>query len=300
MTGKIWIDGGVVDAAAARVPVFDRGFLYGDSVYEVLRTFGGRPSFLDDHLDRLAGSAARLAMTLPDRALIARATVDAVRACSEPECYVRIMVTRGSGPIGLDPALADAPRLIVLALPLAQPPEELYRDGATLAIVGARRSAPGTLDPRVKSGNYLNSVLAVAEARRKHAYEALMCDPVGRLAEGSSSNLFVVRAGRLQTPPLSVGLLEGITRRHVMAAARRLGIGADEVSLWPIDLATAEEAFITSSVRGVMPIVRVVFADRGDAGAATNGAEAEAIGDGRPGPITRRVSEAYLDAARVG
>ncbi len=289
MGAKVWIDGGVIDAAAARVPVFDRGFLYGDSVYEVLRTFGGRPCFLDEHLERLAGSAARLQMALPERAAIVRATLDAIGAVGV-ECYVRIVVTRGSGPIGLDPSLADEPRLVVLAQPLVLPDEALYRDGVALAIVGARRNAPGTLDPQVKSGNYLNSVLAISEARRKGAYEALMCDTVGRLAEGSSSNLFAVRAGRLATPPLSVGLLEGITRRHVMAAARRIGVSADEVQLWPLDLVHADEVFITSSVRGVMPVVRVVL-DR---------PEGETIGDGHPGPITRRVADAYLDAARVG
>ena len=289
MPGKVWIEGQIIDAEAARVPVFDRGFLYGDSVYEVTRTFGGRPLALAEHLDRLAGSAARIGMAMPERAEIARATTNTIAATGEPECYVRIVVTRGSGPIGLDPALSDGPRLLVMALPLRLPDEALYRDGIVVALVGARRNAPGTVDPQVKSGNYLNSVLAVDEARKKGAYEALMCDAAGRLAEGSSSNLFVVRAGRLATPPLSVGLLEGITRRHAMAAARRIGIAADEVSLWPIDLLRADEAFITSSVRGVLPVVRVVF----------ERPEGDAIGAGRPGAITKRVSAAYLDEARA-
>jgi branched-chain amino acid aminotransferase len=288
--GKVWIGGAVVDAAEARVPVFDRGFLYGDSVYEVTRTFGGRPFALDEHLDRLARSGAGLGMALPPRDEIARAVEEAVAQSGEAECYVRVVVTRGSGPIGLDPALADAPRLVVLALPLSLPDAALYRDGATVAIVGARRSAPGSVDPQVKSGNYLSSVMAVAEARRRGAYEALMCDSVGRLAEGASSNLFLVRPGangaRLATPPLSVGLLEGITRRHVIDLARSAGLGVDELALWPADLQRAEEAFLTSSVRGVMPIVRVDGPD----GSAL-------IGDGRPGPVTRRIAAAYLAAA---
>ncbi|MSP60006.1 MAG: aminotransferase [Myxococcales bacterium] len=288
MPGKVWIEGFVVDADAARVPVFDRGFLYGDSVYEVMRTFGGRPFALGEHLERLARSAALLEIALPDRALIEQATVAVMEASQEKEVYVRIVVTRGSGPIGLDPAFADAPRLVVMALPLKVPDSALYRDGVAVALVGARRSslgAPGAVDPQAKSGNYLNSVLAVAEARRKSAYEAVLCDAVGRLAEGASSNIFVVRIGRLQTPPLSVGLLEGITRRHVIACARSLAIPVDEVALWPVDLQRADEAFLTSSVRGVMPVVRV---------------DGAVVGEGQPGPITRRISDAYLADAQRG
>jgi len=276
--GKVYIEGAIVDADAARVPVFDRGFLYGDSVYEVLRTFGMRPFALAEHLDRLEGSARRLGMTLPDRATIERATVETARAAAEPDVYLRIVVTRGSGPIGLDPALADAPRLIVIALPLKLPEPEQYERGVEVAFVGARRNAPGSLDPLVKSGNYLNSVLAIAEARRKHAYEAIMCDAVGRIAEGSTSNLFLVRGGRLATPALSVGLLEGITRRHVIGLARGLGLAVDELGLWPVDLHDADEAMITSSVRGILPVVR---------------ADGRPIGSGAPGPITRRLMAAY-------
>jgi branched-chain amino acid aminotransferase len=298
MPGKAWIGGSVVDAEEARVPVFDRGFLYGDSVYEVTRTFGGKPFALGEHLDRMEESARRIAMALPPRGEIDRAVEEAIAAARSgppgggpPECYLRIVVTRGSGPIGLDPALADAPRLVVLALPLKLPEEEVYREGAMLAVVGARRNAPGAIDPAVKSGNYLDSVMAVAEARVKGAYEALMCDPVGRLAEGASSNLFLVRAagGRLATPPLSVGLLEGITRRHVIALARRMGLSVDEVSLWPVDLARAEEAFITSSVRGIVPVVRVHLGGEAK--------EPAIIGAGTPGPVTRRLSEVYLREA---
>lgn len=281
--GKVWLDGAVMDAESARVPVFDRGFLYGDSVYEVLRTFGLRPHALDEHLDRLEGSARRIGMRIPERALIARAIDEAARATGEPEAYLRVIVTRGAGPINLDPASVDEePRLVVLALPLKLPEATLYRDGASATIVGARRNAPGSVDPQVKSGNYLNSVLALAEARQRGAYEALMCDGVGRIAEGASSNLFVVSGGRIVTPPLSVGLLEGITRRHVIQLARAAGIPVDEASVWPSDLRRADEAFITSSVRGVMPIVRI---------------DEYAVGDGRPGPITRRVMAAYDEEA---
>ena len=291
--GKAWIDGQIVEAAEARVPIFDRGFLYGDSVYEVLRTFGLVPHALDEHLDRLEGSARRIGMATPPRAGIEAALARTIAATGLPECYLRIIVTRGAGPLNLDPAAADGPRLVILALPLVLPDAALYRDGASVAIVGARRNAPGALDPMVKSGNYLNSVLAVAEARRAGAYEALMCDAVGRIAEGASSNLFVVRGARLATPPLSVGLLEGITRRHTIRLARSLGLPVDEVGLWPQDLLGAGEAFITSSVRGLMPIVRVMDSQDGSPDGTPQNLP---IGAGLPGPITQRLMAASMAA----
>jgi branched-chain amino acid aminotransferase len=274
---KVWIDGRIVDAAEARVPVFDRGFLYGDSVYEVTRTYGGVPYALGEHLDRLEGSARRLGMALPLRVEIEQATRETARAVGG-EAYVRIIVTRGSGPISLDPGVADAPRLVVIGMPLKLPPQHLYTEGVSVAVVGAKRNAPGGLDPLVKSGNYLNSVLAVAEAHTKGAHEAIMCDNVGRIAEGSSFNLFLIRGRRLVTPPLSVGILEGITRRHVILLARRSGLAVDEGYLWPVDLLRADEAFITSSVRGIMPIAS---------------ADGHPVGKGRPGPITLELRYLY-------
>jgi branched-chain amino acid aminotransferase len=285
MSAKVWIDGAVVDADAARVPVFDRGFLYGDSVYEVLRTFAGRPFRLVEHLERLEHSAAGLQMTIPERALIDAAVRDTLRAAGEPDAYVRIVVTRGAGEIGLDPALADAPRLIVIVKPVRLPPPDAYAHGVEVALVGKSRSAPGSVDPSVKSGNYLSSVLAVAEARRLHAYEAILTDSVGRITEGSSSNFFVARGGRVATPSLSMGLLQGITRRTVIELCRKSGISVDELPLWPIDLKRADEAFLTSSVRGVLPIVRV---------------EGAPVGDGIPGPVTRRVMALYDEATAAG
>jgi branched-chain amino acid aminotransferase len=278
----VWIDGAAVDAAEARVSVFDRGFLYGDSVYEVTRALHGVAFALGEHLDRLERSAAAILMRTPPRAEIEKAVVDTVTHSRLDDAYVRIVVTRGAGEIALDPAAADEPRLIVIVRPPKPPPPEAYRDGVEVAIVGRTRYAPGvptsTVDPQVKSGNYLGSVMAVAEARKRGAYEAILCDNVGRITEGSSSNFFVVRGRRVSTPPLSVGLLEGITRRKVMQILEAEKIPWAEQALWPIDLHQAEEAFLTSSVRGVVPVVR---------------ADGEPIGDGKPGPITRRVMTAY-------
>jgi len=284
----VWIDGAPVDAADARVPVFDRGFLYGDSVYEVTRAFGGVAFALDEHLDRLERSAAGLLMRTPPRSAINKAVVDTLAASKLDDAYVRIVVTRGAGEIALDPAAADEPRLIVIVRAPKPPPPEAYRDGVEVAIVGRTRYAPGvptsTVDPQVKSGNYLGSVMAVAEARKRGAYEAILVDNVGRITEGSSSNFFIVRGGWVSTPPLSVGLLEGITRRKVLQILAAEKIRSAEQALWPIDLHRADEAFLTSSVRGVVPIAR---------------ADGEPIGDGKPGPITRRVMQAYESLVRT-
>jgi branched-chain amino acid aminotransferase len=284
---KVWIDGAPIDAALARVPVFDRGFLYGDSVYEVTRAFGGRPFALAEHLDRLERSAAGIGMSIPPRAEIEAAVAATCAAVGSGELYLRIIVTRGAGEIALDPGMADRPRLIVIARPVHPPPPSAYADGVNVALVAHSRSAPGTraVDPSVKSGNYLVSVLAVAEAKRRDAFEAILCDQVGRLTEGSSSNLFVVRGGRIVTPPLSAGLLEGITRRHVIALAEAAGIAVDQVPLWPKDLETADEAFLTSSIRGVVPVVRVDGAPIGPAG--------DAARRGRPGQVTRQIMARY-------
>ena len=285
---KVWIDGAPVDADDAKVSVFDRGFLYGDSVYEVTRTFGGKPFALAEHLDRLERSAAGILMQTPPRAAIERAVADTIAASKLADAYVRILVTRGAGEIALDPAAADTPRLIVIIRPVKPPPPEAYRDGVEVAIVGRTRFAPAmptsTVDPQVKSGNYLGSVIAIAEARKRGAYEAILCDNVGRITEGSSSNFFIVNGRRVTTPPLSVGLLEGITRRKVMELLRAEKIGLAEAPLWPIDLVQADEAFLTSSVRGVLPITRV---------------DGQPLGTGKVGPVTERVLALYAELTQT-
>jgi len=178
--------------------------------------------------------------------------------------------------------MADRPRMIVIVKQVQMPPASAYTDGVEVAIVGRSRTShpsPGqAVDPTVKSGNYLVSVLALAEARKRNAYEAILCDSVGRITEGGSSNFFIVAGGRITTPPVSAGLLEGITRRTVIDLCRDAGIAVDESPLWPIDLRSAEEAFLTSSVRGVLPIVRC---------------DGKPIGTGVPGPITRKVMALY-------
>ena len=289
MTVKVFIDGTVRDPHDARISVFDRGFLYGDSVYEVMRTSGGHPVDFAPHLDRLERSAAALALIPPPRSSIAEACARTMEAAQNPESYLRIVVTRGSGEIGLDTALADTPSLIVIVKPLALPPERMYREGMALRIVEVQRIPRRAVDPAVKSGNYLNNIMALHEARRYGADEALMCNADGHVAEGSTCNVFAIRDGLVRTPDLAVGLLPGITRQRVMDLARGDGIEVAEGSLTPDDVHSADEVFVTSSIRGVVPVATI---------------DGEATRTPAIGPTTRRIMALYAryldDVARNG
>ena len=279
MAIRVFIDGVIHDQQTALVPVFDRGFLYGDSVYEVTRTAGGRPVDLERHIERLERSSTGILLPKIAREKVFRAVRETLLAAENRESYIRIIVTRGAGEIGLDPSLADEPRLIVIVRPLRLPDPKLYSDGAEVALVDVRRNLPRAVDPAIKSGNYLNNILALAEAKRAGAYESIMCNAEGRVVEGSSSNIFIVKGGKLRTPALVDGLLDGITRRRVIELAGALGRGVDDAAhLAPDDLRSADEAFLTSSVRGVMPVVRV---------------SGQPIGGGQPGSITRDLMDLY-------
>jgi len=278
VTVRVYVNGAIGDQSSAVISIFDRGFLYGDSVYEVLRTAGGHPVDFDRHLDRLGRSASAIMLALPDDARIRGAVAETLQAAGNPESYIRIVVTRGAGRIALDLDAADTPSLIVIVSDLKMPRAELYTQGATIAIVGVERTSRRAVDPAVKSGNYLNSILALAEAQRRGAYEALMLGPDGRVAEGSTSNVFAVRGGRLTTPTLTTGILAGITRQRVIELARAAGLEAGEGDLYPDDLHGSDEVFITSSIRGVMPVTRVDDAT---------------ISSGAPGPVTRKLMDAW-------
>jgi branched-chain amino acid aminotransferase len=290
------LDGTLVPPSAARVSVFDRGFLYGDSVYEVIRTYGGRPFELGAHLARLRHSADRIGLEprwgAPRTAAEIERTLEASRGGDRPdpdaapwnagERYVRVVMTRGAGEIGLDPALAVDPVALVIAQPLAGPPARAYADGVMAAVVGLRRASPQAIDPSAKTGSHLPNVLALREARAAGAYEALVLDERGFVTEGSSSNVFAVAGGRLATPPLAAGILEGVTRGLVLRLARATGVPADERPLRPEDLEGAEEVFITSTIREIVPVVRL---------------GARAVGSGRPGPVTTRLHRAFRELA---
>jgi len=282
------LNGRLVPPEEAVVSVFDRGFLYGDSVYEVVRTYGGRPFAMDRHLARLNGSAERIGMELPWSGERILAEVErTLAAAGNEESYIRIVATRGSGPIGLDTSLAVDPLVLVIVQPIHLPPREAYEQGVKVQLVGVRKNLREAIDPRAKTGNYLNNVLALREAKAHGAYEALMLDTEGRITEGSTSNLFVVKDGRLITPPSAVGILEGVTRAVLFEVAKEQGIPVEERDVRPADLLAADEAMITSSVREILPVVRV----------GVNGDEYP-IGAGAPGPMVRRITDAFRAWAR--
>jgi branched-chain amino acid aminotransferase len=292
MPAIVNLDGELLPPEKARISVFDRGFLYGDSIYEVIRTYGGEPFELEAHLRRLAHSAERIGLTPPWDARRCEREIDRSLAAArgdEPqggdvapwnagERYVRVVMTRGAGEIGLDPALAVDPRAIVMVRPLQGPPESAYRDGVKACIVGVQRNSPQAVDPSAKTGNYLNNVLALREARAQGGYEAFMLDREGMVTEGSSSNIFAVKGGTLVTPPLGAGILEGVTRGVVLALARALATPVREESLRQADLETATEIFITSTIREIVPVTHL-----GE----------RPVGNGRVGPVTGALMKAF-------
>jgi branched-chain amino acid aminotransferase len=280
MSIRVHVDGHICLPEEAKVSVFDRGFLYGDSVYETIGTVRGRLFALSDHLDRLERSARGLSLRLPPRATIEQAIHDTVAAAGNAESRVRVMVTRGSGKLDLDPASAGEPRLVVIVQPLAGPTRQMYDEGVAVAIVSVTRNLPGAIDPAIKSGNYLNNVLALGEARqRPGVHEAILLSAAGSVAEGASSNVFAVVGGTLRTPALSVGILAGVTRDKVMGLAREAGIAVAEVEFMsPDELRAAGEVFLTSAARGVLPVREV---------------DGHPVGPGVPGPVTRRLMGLY-------
>ncbi|MDX2020645.1 MAG: aminotransferase class IV [Deltaproteobacteria bacterium] len=281
MSIRVYISGQIVEPEAAKVSVFDRGFLFGDSVYESVGTVGGKLYALNEHLDRLERSAARVSLVLPPREHIQAAVKATVAAAANDESRVRIMVTRGVGKSGeLDPNAAHEPQLIVIVQPLNPPAPALYKTGVAVEVVSITRNHAGALDPSVKSGNYLNNVLAVGEAkaRRPGVHEAILCSPDGAVAEGATSNVFACIDGVLQTPALSVGILPGITRSKVLAVGRALGVAIQETSFSPDDFRRASEAFITSAARGILPVTQI---------------DGAPVGQGVPGPLTQRLMAGY-------
>ncbi|MEL6184350.1 MAG: aminotransferase class IV [Myxococcota bacterium] len=285
MTATVMMNGELCAPEDATVSIFDRGFLYGDSVYEVLRVYGGVPFELGRHLERLEASAERIGMRLSaSREVFAREVRDAVAASGRSEAYIRVVATRGQGPIGLDPGLAESPLRIVVVMSPPLPPPEAYVEGAKVSVVGVRRNLREAIDPQAKTGNYLNSVLALAEARRAGAYEAIMLDAQGRVTEGASSNVFAVMGPLVLTPPLEVGLLAGITRRAVMEVCAAEEVKVLELPLTEESLRAADELFITSSIREIVPVVRV---------------DDHVVGDGRPGPRVTALREAFARHVRA-
>jgi len=257
---KVWIDGQIVEDTEAKIPVLDHGLLYGDGVFEGMRIMAGRVLDLDRHLARLEGSARAIELDLGEpRTHFAQMVLDTARANARAEAYVRLVVTRGTGLLGVDPASCTGARAICIVGTLSLYPAkgasgEAAAQGVSLATVAVRRPDSDVLDPRVKSLNYLNNVMAKLAAHRSGADEALLLNRRGLVAETSGANVFIVRDGILSTPPVTDGALEGITRRRVLVLSADLGIGAREQSLSRYDLLTAGEVFLTGSGAGIVPV----------------------------------------------
>ena len=276
---KVWIDGAVVDGSQARIPVTDHGFLYGDGIFEGIRLYNRRIFRFDDHLARLAVGARCLALTIPGGIeAVRRIVIDTARAHGRDDAYLRLIVSRGEGSLGVDPTTCRDPRIVCIADEVRVYPEEKVRSGIALVTSSLRRPGPDVLDPRVKSLNYLNSALAKLEACRQGADEALLLNAAGRVVEASVANVFCVRAERLLTPPPSDGALEGLTRATVLELAGEQRVPAEERSLGRFDLLAAEEVFLTGSGAGIV---------------AVGSLDGIGIGKGGPGPITRRLSQAF-------
>jgi len=276
---KVWIDGRVVDGADARIPVTDHGLLYGDGVFEGIRVYARRVFRLDLHLARLATSARAIGLGLPGGIEAMREIVLATaRAFGAEEAYLRLIVTRGEGALGVDPSTCPHPRVLCLADSVRLFPVEKQEQGLHLVTVSVRRPPADVLDPRVKSLNYLNNVLAKLEAKRAGADDGLILNLAGAVAEASVANVFVVREGALATPPPSDGALEGITRRSVLELAVELGIPASERTLGRIDLFGADEAFLTGTGARIVPVRSL---------------DGQAIGKSAPGPVTVQLTAAF-------
>ena len=278
MSTRVNIDGQIVAPEEARISVFDHGFLFGDTVYEVIRTYEGRPLFLDRNFGRLERSAAGVALTIPwDLARLKDEVVRTLAAAGNPESMVRIIVTRGVGELNPDPEECRTPAMILIVYPLTVPSDEAYRDGAAVTLSNLRR------DPEIamiKSGSLIHQVLGARAARAAGAIEAIMRTPEGNLSDGTRSNVYLVRDGKILTPSGDAGIVWGIHRNIVVEIVGRLGIPLVEGKFEHDVIAQCDEMFLTSTAKGLLPITRVDDA---------------VVGDGKVGPVTLRVGEAFRE-----
>jgi branched-chain amino acid aminotransferase len=297
MRPVVYVNGVVTEARDAVVPVYDHGFLYGEGVYETLRTYSREPFLFERHFARLTRSAAEMALDVPfsgDELLAhVRATMKAgdgpshehAGSDSSPsEAYIRILLTRGVGELTYSLAACPVPTLVIIVKPYVAPPERSVIEGIRISLVGIRRNHPAALNPMIKSNNLLNNALAMQEALRRGGEEALMRNQAGEIVECSQSNVFIVRQSVLLTPPLEAGLLPGITREFVLELAADLGIEARQAPVSPAELLAADEVFVTGTNREVTPVVQV---------------DETTIARGQPGPLTRRLQSAFRDRVQT-
>jgi branched-chain amino acid aminotransferase len=285
MVATVNVNGHITGERDAVVSVFDHGFLYGEGVYETLRTYNRRVFLYDRHVRRLRRSAQMIALDVPftDEALAADIDRTIAAASVAGEAYVRVLLTRGVGELTYDPSATPTPTVVVIVKPQIDPPPSTYTDGVRVAIVDIIRNHPRSVNPLIKSNNLMNSALAMQEALRRAAFEGVMRNYRGELTECTTANLFIVKDGIVRTPPLDAGLLAGITREFIFEIGRDIGVPVTEAVLHDEDLHEADEAFLTSTTREAVPIVQV---------------DDRRIGSGKPGPVTITLLEAFREAAR--
>jgi branched-chain amino acid aminotransferase len=287
MSATVNVNGRITSEREAVVSVFDHGFLYGEGIYETLRTYHGRPFLYERHMRRLRNSARMIVLELPftdgDLASQIRETI-AAADLNGGEAYIRVLVTRGVGDLTYDPQATPTPSVIIIVKPQVDPPPEAYERGVRVVIVDVVRNHPETVNPMIKSNNLLNNALAAQEAIRRGGFEAIMRNYRGELSECTTSNLFIVKDGAAITPPLDSGLLPGITREFLFDVGKEIGVDVREQVLRDDDLFSADEAFLTSTTREAVPIVKV---------------DDRTIGSGRPGPVTKKLLEGFRRRAHA-
>ncbi len=281
---RVWINGKLFDKADAKVSVYDHGLLYGDGVFEGIRVYAGKVFRLKEHVERLYESARAIHLEIPlGRDAMSDAVVATVKANDKHEGYIRLVVTRGPGSLGIDPRRCEDPQVIIIVDDISLYPAEVYEKGMEVVTASVIRNHPNALNPRIKSLNYLNNILAKMEATRAGCQEAVMLNHVGEVAECTGDNIFVVKRGVLKTPPPNAGLLEGVTRNAVIELARAAKIPFQEAALTRHDIYSADECFLTGTAAEVAPVVKC---------------DGLVIGNGKPGPVTRQLRERFFQLAR--
>lgn len=283
---KIYIDGKFYPEAEAKISVFDHGLLYGDGVFEGIRFYNGRVFKLAEHFERLYDSARAICLQIPlDTAQMTEALLETIRQNEMRDGYVRLVVTRGVGDLGLNPKLCRTPTVFIIASPITLYPPELYQRGLDVITCATRRVSPGALSPAVKSLNYLNNIMAKIEANQAGAGEGLMLNEQGYVAECTADNIFVIKHGAVFTPPINAGALRGITRGVVFDIAAELGVNISEPNLTRHDIYTADECFLTGTGAEIIPVVKL---------------DSRPIGDGKPGALTARFIAKFHELTQSG
>ena len=284
MSLQVYISGKLYDKADAKISVYDHGLLYGDGVFEGMRSYGGKVFRLQEHLDRLWNSARAIMLTIPmTKEEMGAAVYSTLKANKIEDGYILLVVTRGSGSLGLDPNRCSHPEVIIITDFIALYPKEFYEKGLEIITASTIRNHPAALSPRIKSLNYLNNILAKIEGLQAGCVEALMLNHKGEVAECTGDNIFLVKDGELLTPPNDAGILEGITREAVMQIAEAIPMTVRELPITRHDVYIADECFLTGSAAEVIPVVKV---------------DSRPIGNGQPGPITKDLLERFHKLTR--